>query len=31
MSQVIRMGMEFPEGSVPDFGTIYAVKLNGGG
>ena len=30
MSQVIRMGMEFPEGSVPDFGTIYAVKLNGG-
>ena len=30
MSLIIKMGMEFPEGSVPDFGSIYAVKLNGG-
>ena len=29
-SQVIIMGMIFDEGSVPDFGSIYAVKLNGG-
>lgn len=27
MSKVIIMGMEFEEGSVPDFGSIYAVKL----
>lgn len=30
MSQVIKMNMLFNEGSVPDFGSIYAVKLNGG-
>ena len=27
MSKVIVMGMTFDEGSVPDFGSIYAVKL----
>lgn len=27
MSKVIVMGMIFDEGSVPDFGSIYAVKL----
>lgn len=30
MAKVNVMRMEFPEGSVPDFGSIYAVKLNGG-
>lgn len=26
MTKVIVMGMEFDEGSVPDFGSIYLVK-----
>lgn len=30
MGTVIVMGMIFKEGSVPDFGSIYAVKLQGG-
>ena len=30
MSQVIVMNMIFDEGSVPDFGSIYPVNLNGG-
>ena len=30
MSQVIVMNMLFDEDSVPDFGSIYAVNLNGG-
>lgn len=30
MSQVIVMNMIFDEGDVPDFGSIYPVKLNGG-
>lgn len=30
MSTVIVMGMNFPADSVPDFGSIYVVKLNGG-
>ena len=30
MSTVIVMGMNFPTDSVPDFGSIYVVKLNGG-
>ena len=29
-SQVIVMNMIFDEGSVPDFGSIYAVKLHSG-
>ena len=30
MSQVIKMNMLFDENSVPNFGSIYAVRLNGG-
>lgn len=30
MSQVIVMNMIFDEGSVPDFGSIYPVNLQGG-
>ena len=30
MSQVIVMNMIFDEGDVPDFGSIYAVNLQGG-
>lgn len=30
MSKVIKLGMGFDENSVPDFGSIYAVNLNGG-
>ena len=29
-SQVIIMGMIFDSENVPDFGSIYPVKLNGG-
>ena len=29
MSQIIVMNMIFDEGSVPDFGSIYPVNLNG--
>lgn len=28
--KVIIMGMEFNEGSVPDFGSIYATKITRG-
>ena len=31
MGKVIRMGMVFDEGSVPDFGSIYAVDLRHNG
>ena len=30
MSKVIVMGMVFEEGSVPDFGSLYAVKICNG-